>query len=108
MDGIPQSDTLEAEFQLYLATDSAQKTPRSAAGDKHFLDIALHFFVTERQKTLISQIRLEDLQLLQHWIAKEQTIHGKIKKAWGDTTVEYYTRILKKFFRKMFDTERIA
>jgi integrase len=103
-----QSYSLAEEFQLYLQTDSAQKMPRSAKADAYFLDVALHFFNVQRQKTLISQIRLEDLQLFQHWLAKEQTINGKKKKIWGDTTIEYYTRVLKKFFRKMFDTDRIV
>ena len=111
MDGIDSdSATLEAEFKLYLATDSAQKSAHSAKGDAYFLGVALYFFTTERQKTLISQIRLEDLQLFQLWVAKEQKIPGKRKKKkiWGDTTVEFYCRILKKFFRKMHDTDRIA
>jgi site-specific recombinase XerD len=94
-----EENSLASEFQLYLQTDSAQKTPRSAKADAYFLGIALHFFEKIQNKTLVSQIRLEDLQIFQTWLAKE--------KSWSDTTIEYYCRVLKKFFRKMFHLERI-
>lgn len=106
--GMDQSYSIAEEFQLFLATDSAQKAVRSAKSDAYFLGIALYFFTEMRNITFITQIRLEDLQLFQIWLSKEQAIHGKRKKIWGDTTVEFYTRILKKFFRKMFDTDRIT
>lgn len=99
---------LADQFQLYLSTDSAQKSPRSAKADAYFLDIALHFFIAERNKTLVSEIRLEDLQIFQIWLSKEQALPvHRTKEPWTDTTIEYYCRVLKKFFRKMFHTDRI-
>ncbi len=100
--------TLAEGFQTYLATDSAMKSPRSAKSDAYFLGVALHFFTEVRHKTLVAEVRLEDLQIFQIWLSKEQTMAGgKIKEPWGDTTIEFYCRILKKFFRKMHHTDRI-
>ncbi len=102
-----QRYSIAEEFQLFLATDSAQKSARSAKADAYFLGIVLHFFTSARQLEYIDQVRLEDLQLLQIWLAKEQTLPGgKIKAPWGDPTLEFYSRVLKKFFRKMFHVER--
>jgi site-specific recombinase XerD len=109
MSGIPQSTTLADEFNLYLATDSAQKSPRSAKADAYFLGVALHFLNNVRKVLHVEQVRLEDLQLFQLWLAKEQILpSGSIKEPWSDTTTEYYCRVLKKFFRKMHATDRIA
>jgi integrase len=106
--GYNDSSLLSAEFQLYLQTDSAQKSKRSANGDAYFLGVALYFFNEVQKVFHVEQIRLEHLQLLQLWLANEQKIGSKIKAPWGDTTIEYYCRVLKKFFRKMHDTDRLA
>lgn len=98
---------LSDEFKIYLSTDSAMKSKRSANGDAYFLGVALHFFNEVHSVFHIEQIRLEHLQLLQLWLADEQKIGTKVKAPWGDTTVEYYCRVLKKFFRKMHDTDRV-
>src|ERR1035437_1110982 len=102
------ASSIEEEFKLFLATDSAQKGERSAKADEYFLGIVLHFFTTIRRLSTVDQIRLEDLQLLQLWLAKRQELpDGKIKGEWSDPTLEFYSRVLKKFFRKQFHTERI-
>ncbi len=100
--------SIAAEFQLFLESDSAQKTPRGAKADAYFLGVALHFMNKVRQLEYIDQVRLEDLQILQRWLSEPQQIGLAKKEAWSDTTVEYYTRIIKKFFRKMHATDRIA
>ncbi len=103
-----QQYSLAWEFQLYLESDSAQKTARSAQSDAYFLGIALDFLNNVRQKHYVDQVRLEDLQIFQIWLSKEQKLeNGSIKEVWGDTTIEFYTRILKKFFRKMHHTDKI-
>lgn len=103
-----ESHTLKKEFQLFLDTDSAQKGRRSAKADAYFLGIALHFLTTVRQLEYVNQVRLEDLQLFQIWLAKEQKLPGgRLKEPWSDPTLEFYSRVLKKFFRKMFHVERI-
>lgn len=95
-------------FATYLETDSAQKSPRSAKADAYFLNVALHFLTSVRQKACVADVRLEDLQIFQIWLSKEQTISSSsIKEPWSDTTIEFYCRILKKFFRKMHHTDRI-
>lgn len=100
--------TLREAFATYLETDSAQKTIRSAKSDAYFLKIALHFLIEVRHKTLVNEVRLEDLQIFQIWLSREQKLPGeKIKEPWTDTTIEFYCRVLKKFFRKMFHTDRI-
>ncbi len=100
--------TLEQAFSTYLETDSAQKSPRSAKSDAYFLGVALHFLTSVRGKTLVHEVRLEDLQIFQIWLSKEQYLSpGRVKEAWGDTSIEFYCRILKKFFRKMLHTDRI-
>jgi site-specific recombinase XerD len=108
MSEIEQSYSIAEEFQLFLDTDSAQKGQRSAKADEYFLGIVSFFFRTVRKIEYINQVRLEDLQLLQIWLAKRQELPGgKIKVPWADPTLEFYSRVLKKFFRKMFHVERI-
>ena len=109
MSGIDQPYSLAEEFQLFLQTDSAMKGARSARADAYFLEIVLHFLTAERKLEYVNQVRLEDLQLLQLWLAKLQKLPGdKIKEPWADPTIEYYSRVLKKFFRKMFHIEKIG
>lgn len=107
--GIENSNyALSEQFALFLETDSAQKGARSAKADAYFLNIALHFFNKVRQLESVNQIRLEDLQVFQLWLQKEQLLApGKTKEPWSDPTIEYYSRVLKKFFRKMHQTDRI-
>lgn len=107
MYGMNPTYSLADQFQLYLETDSAQKSPRSAKADAYFLGVALHFFNNVRKLEYVNQVRLEDLQIFQIWLSKEQPIGMLKKEAWGDSSIEFYTRILKKFFRKMFHMERI-
>lgn len=107
-DGDDSKYPLAKAFATYLETDSAQKSPRSAKSDAYFLEIALFFLETVRNKPLVSDVRLEDLQIFQIWLSKEQKYSGvRFKEAWTDTTIEFYCRVLKKFFRKMFHTDRI-
>ncbi len=99
---------LSEGFATYLETDSAQKSPKGANADKYFLEIALEFFQDVRNKTHVAEVRLEDLQVFQIWLGREQMLASfRVKEPWSDTTVEYYCRILKKFFRKMHHTDRI-
>jgi integrase len=84
------------------------KGERSAKADAYFLNVALFFFNEHRKVFHVEHIRLEDLQIFQLWLAKEQELAGgKIKEPWSDTSIEFYTRILKKFFKKMVATDRI-
>lgn len=107
--GENQNYPLKEAFATYLETDSAQKLARSAKADAYFLGVALHFFNNVRKVFYVEQARLEDLQIFQLWLLKPQTLeNGKVKDAWSDTTIEFYCRILKKFFRKMHATDRIA
>lgn len=108
MSGLGSQYSLTEEFQLFLQTDSAMKGERSARADAYFLGIALHFFTAERKLEYVNLVRLEDLQLLQLWLAKLQKLPGgKTKEPWADPTIEFYSRVLKKFFRKMFHVEKI-
>lgn len=105
LSGIKRGYPLADAFASFQATDSAQKTKPSQDADRRIFDLALHFFVVHRDKKRISEIGLEDLQLLQLWLEKEQSLPMIKKEAWGVTTVELYCRTLKRFFKKMFDLE---
>jgi integrase len=105
--GIDSPYSLADAFATYLETDSAQKTARSAKADAYFLGIALHFFNSVRKLESVNQVKLEDLQIFQIWLSKEQNIGNQIKEPWGDTTIEFYCRVLKKFFRKMHHLDHI-
>ncbi len=98
---------LSEAFATYLQTDSAQKTGRSAKADAYFLNIALFFLNENRKRESISEVGLEDLQIFQLWLSREQRVNGRTKGPWSDTTVEFYCRIIKKFFRKMHALDRI-
>ena len=96
-----KSDYLLSEaFASYLATESAQKMPRGQQADAYFLEITLYFLEVMRGKKYVNEVHLEDLQMFQIWLGKRQEVRGKIKEEWSDTTTEFYSRILKKFFRK--------
>lgn len=85
-------------FETFLQIDSSQKTEKSQKSDARLLRMALRFF-HERGKKYVSEIVLEDLERFQIWLAQE--------KAWAQPSIELNCRTLKKFFRKMYNTEQI-
>lgn len=99
--------SLAEAFATFLETDSAQKAPKSAAADRRFLGIALHYFNTVRNIENLDGVTIEDLQRFQLWLLKEQVVGGRRKEPWTQPSVEFYCRTLKKFFRKMFHIDRI-
>lgn len=99
--GMNSKYSLSDAFSTFIETDSAQKADRSQKADRRFLDLVLHFFNTSRKKTTVQEITLEDLERLQIWLKNGQQVGSKFKEPWTQTTIQFYCRTLKKFFRKM-------
>lgn len=98
---------LSEAFETFLQTDSVQKTMKSQVADRRLLFFA-RGFLEGRGKTLCSEVTLEDLERFQIWLASEQVMGGRKKEAWAQPSIELSCRTLKKFFRKMHNTEQIS
>lgn len=107
LSGMSSNYPLSEAFAMYLQTESSQKSQRSASMDARFLGMALYFFTKERGHSFVEQVRVEDLQLFQLWVARPQKIGDVSKEAWTETSVARHCSTLKAVFKKLFKTKRV-
>ncbi len=106
--GIIKPLTFGSAFQDYLSTRSARKVRASQIADARMLGLAQHFFEVERGLSLVSQVRVEDLELFMLWLAPARQAGLISKEPWSDTTIARCMILVKSVFKKLFITDRLA
>lgn len=107
LSGIQEKYSIKEAFANYLEIDSKQKIGKSQKSDERFLKIATHFF-KERQRSLVEEIRVEDLQHFEMWLGEPQKCGPIVKPKWSQTSIARQCKVLKTIMKKAFHTGKIG
>ncbi len=95
-------------FKMYFDERSGDKV--SKLNDRRYFNLAHHFLVEVRGLRYLSDITLQDLEALQKWLSKEQTLggeKGEVKGALKASTVNRAFHTYLNFFSKMLQWGKI-